>query len=187
MWQDTSGQAAVWELSGTNVIGGGAVGGNPGRAGISSPDRIFPRGVTVAAALDDPWLDDPPPGRAICPRRATAARSWATASRTILSPECQQSNRCLGNERRQRDWPGMSEMHPAKMLPAEVLAAAAKNLLDLGRLDLARHVSGLASAENAQCANAHSVLGVVHDALAEWQDGLEHSRRAVELQPGSAH
>ena len=72
------------------------------------------------------------------------------------------------------------------MLAAEILAAAAKNLLDLGRLDLARHVGGLAVAENAQCANAHSVLGVVHDALAEWQDGLEHSRRAVELQPGSA-
>ena len=71
------------------------------------------------------------------------------------------------------------------MLAAEILAAAAKNLLDLGRLDLARHVGGLAVAENAQCANAHSVLGVVHDALAEWQDGFEHSRRAVELQPGS--
>jgi ADP-heptose:LPS heptosyltransferase len=71
------------------------------------------------------------------------------------------------------------------MLAAEILAAAAKNLLDLGRLDLARHVGGLAVAENAQCANAHSVLGVVHDALAEWQDGFEHSRRAVELQPDS--
>jgi hypothetical protein len=78
----------------------------------------------------------------------------------------------------------MNEIHPA-MLPAEILAAAARNLLDLGRLDLARHVSGLALAENAQCANAHSVLGVVHDALAEWQDGLEHARRAVELQRGS--
>src|ERR1700730_9633665 len=71
------------------------------------------------------------------------------------------------------------------MLAAEILAAAAKNLLDLGRLDLARHVGGLAVAENAQCANAHSVLGVVHDALAEWQDGVEHSQRAVELQPDS--
>ncbi len=77
----------------------------------------------------------------------------------------------------------MNESHPA-MLPAEILAAAAKNLLDLGRLDLARHISGLALAENAQCANAHSVQGVVHDALAEWQDGLDHARRAVELQPG---
>jgi len=71
------------------------------------------------------------------------------------------------------------------MLAAEILAAAAKNFLDLGRLDLARHVSGLALAENAQCANAHSVQGVVHDVLAEWQDGLDHARRAVELQPGS--
>src|SRR3984893_15907110 len=71
------------------------------------------------------------------------------------------------------------------MLAAEILAAAAKNLLDLGRLDLARQVSGLALAESAQCANAPSVLGGVHDALEEWQDGFEHSRRAVELQPDS--
>jgi hypothetical protein len=79
---------------------------------------------------------------------------------------------------------GREESH-SPMLAAEILAAAAKNLLDLRRLDLARHVSGLALAENAKCANAHSVLGVVHDVLAEWQDGLEHARRAVELQPGS--
>jgi hypothetical protein len=71
------------------------------------------------------------------------------------------------------------------MFAAEILAAAAKNLLDLGRLDLARHVSGLALAENAQCANAHSVQGVVHDVLAEWRDRLEHARCAVESQPGS--
>jgi hypothetical protein len=30
LWQDTSGQAAIWEMNGTNVIGSGAVGGNPG-------------------------------------------------------------------------------------------------------------------------------------------------------------
>ena len=30
LWQNTNGQAAIWELDGTNVIGGGNVGANPG-------------------------------------------------------------------------------------------------------------------------------------------------------------
>jgi ADP-heptose:LPS heptosyltransferase len=77
-----------------------------------------------------------------------------------------------------------SVLHDARR-PEEVLAGAANDLLALGRPDLARAVAGLALVENAQCANAHSVLGVVHDALAEWQDGLAHARRAVELQPSS--
>jgi hypothetical protein len=69
--------------------------------------------------------------------------------------------------------------------PAEILARAAKNLLELGRLDLARKAADLAVSEDSRCANAHSVLAVVHDALAEWREGLEHGRRAVELVPGS--
>jgi ADP-heptose:LPS heptosyltransferase len=71
------------------------------------------------------------------------------------------------------------------MFAAQILAAAAKNLLDIGRLDLARHIAGLAVAEDAQCADAHSILGVAHDALAEWQVGFEHGQRAAELLPGS--
>ena len=30
LWQNTSGQAAIWEMNGTNLIGAAAVGGNPG-------------------------------------------------------------------------------------------------------------------------------------------------------------
>ena len=30
LWQNTNGQVAIWELNGTNVIGGGNVGANPG-------------------------------------------------------------------------------------------------------------------------------------------------------------
>ena len=40
-------------------------------------------------------------------------------------------------------------------------------------------------AENAQCADAYHVLGVVHNTLAEWHDGVEHAERPVELLPGS--
>jgi tetratricopeptide (TPR) repeat protein len=68
---------------------------------------------------------------------------------------------------------------------AEILAGAAKALLELGRLDLARTVAGLALAEDGECANGHSVLAVVHEALAEWHEGLEHGRRAAELLPAS--
>ena len=30
LWQNTNGQAAIWEMNGTNVIGGATVGANPG-------------------------------------------------------------------------------------------------------------------------------------------------------------
>jgi hypothetical protein len=30
LWRNTSGQAAIWEMNGTNVIGGGLAGANPG-------------------------------------------------------------------------------------------------------------------------------------------------------------
>ena len=30
LFQNTSGQATIWEMNGTNVIGGGPVGANPG-------------------------------------------------------------------------------------------------------------------------------------------------------------
>ena len=30
LFQNTSGQAAIWEMNGTNIIGGGLVGPNPG-------------------------------------------------------------------------------------------------------------------------------------------------------------
>jgi tetratricopeptide (TPR) repeat protein len=68
---------------------------------------------------------------------------------------------------------------------AEILAGAAKALLELGRLDLARRVAGLALTEDSRCANGHRILTVVHEALAEWSEGHEHGRRAVELLPGS--
>ena len=68
---------------------------------------------------------------------------------------------------------------------AEILAGAAVKLLELDRLDLARTVGELALSEDNGCANAHSVLAVVCDALAQWRQGLEHGRRAVELLPDS--
>ena len=30
LWQNTNGQAAIWEMNGTTLIGGGAVSPNPG-------------------------------------------------------------------------------------------------------------------------------------------------------------
>ena len=36
LWQNTSGQAAIWEMSGTNVIGGGLAGPNPGSSWLTS-------------------------------------------------------------------------------------------------------------------------------------------------------
>lgn len=67
---------------------------------------------------------------------------------------------------------------------ATILAGAAAKLLELGRLDPARRVGALARSEDTGCANAHSVLAVVVcEALARWQQGLEHGRRAVELMP----
>ena len=74
---------------------------------------------------------------------------------------------------------------PETLPAAEVLAAAAKNLLELGRLDLARKLTDLALVEDRRCANAHSVLAGVHEARAEWREGLEHGRRAAELLPGA--
>ncbi len=68
-------------------------------------------------------------------------------------------------------------------VPAEILAAAAAKLLELGRLGLARTVAELALSEDSDSANAHSVLAVVCEALAQWRQGLEHGRRAVELLP----
>jgi hypothetical protein len=72
------------------------------------------------------------------------------------------------------------------MAPAEILALAARRLLELGRLDLAREVAAAALAEDARCANAHSVMHVVCDELGEWVEGLRHARRAAELMPASA-
>ena len=68
---------------------------------------------------------------------------------------------------------------------AEILAGAAKALLELGRLDRARRVAALALTEDSGCANGHSVLTTVHEALAEWSEGHEHGRRAVGLLPDS--
>jgi len=75
---------------------------------------------------------------------------------------------------------------PTTIAPAEMLALAAKRLLERGRLALARDVAAAALAEDARCANAHSVMHVVCDELGEWQKGLEHARRAAELTPASA-
>jgi len=72
------------------------------------------------------------------------------------------------------------------LLPAEILAGAATRLIKVGRLEPARTVAELALAEDDHCANAHSALAVVCDALGQWREGLEHGRRAVELMPESA-
>ena len=70
--------------------------------------------------------------------------------------------------------------------PAEVLALAARHLLDRGRVELAHDVAAAALAEDPACANAHSVMHVVCDELGKWVKGLSHARRAAELQPKSA-
>ena len=36
LWQNASGQAAIWEMSGTNVIGSGLAGPNPGSSWLTS-------------------------------------------------------------------------------------------------------------------------------------------------------
>ncbi len=75
---------------------------------------------------------------------------------------------------------------PATPPAAEVLALAARHLLDRGRLDLAREVAVAALAEDRDCANAYSVLHVVCDEFGEWREGLEHARRAAALLPAAA-
>ena len=57
----------------------------------------------------------------------------------------------------------------------EILALAARICSTAGAL-----------AEDARCANAHSVMHVVCDELGEWVAGLGHARRAAELQLASA-
>ena len=39
LWQNTSGEAYIWEMNGTNMIGSGSL-GNPARAGTQSPPAI---------------------------------------------------------------------------------------------------------------------------------------------------
>ena len=70
--------------------------------------------------------------------------------------------------------------------PAEILGAAAKQLLEVRWPDMARKLAELALAEEASCANAHSILAVTLDEMAEWRQGLAHARRAAELYPDAA-
>jgi len=72
------------------------------------------------------------------------------------------------------------------MSAAGGLAHSAKYLLERGRLELARKVANVALAEDADCADAHSVMHVICDEVGEWVEGLRHARRAAELIPGSA-
>ena len=46
-------------------------------------------------------------------------------------------------------------------VPAEILAGAAAQLFEFGRLDAARTIAELALSEDSGCANAHSVLAVL--------------------------
>ena len=46
LWQNTNGQVSIWEMNGTNVIGGGAWAPIPGRVGTQSE-----RATTTAAAI----------------------------------------------------------------------------------------------------------------------------------------
>jgi hypothetical protein len=59
-------------------------------------------------------------------------------------------------------------MPPRAPPAAEVLALAAKHLLERDRLDLAREVAAAALAEDDACASAHTVMDVVCDALGEF-------------------
>jgi hypothetical protein len=116
LWQNTDGQAAIWEMNGTSVIGGGLVGANPGpswqvigtgdfngdgKSDIlqnSSSGQVAiwemdgrPRSAAVSSAI---------PGRAgmlSVPAISTTTASPTSCSRTPVG-SCD-----LGDERHQRD------------------------------------------------------------------------------------
>jgi ADP-heptose:LPS heptosyltransferase/Tfp pilus assembly protein PilF len=68
--------------------------------------------------------------------------------------------------------------------PAQrVLTQGARQLLTLGRLDLADELAARAMAENDSCADTHSVVASILDARGDWPGALAHLRRAHALMP----
>ena len=68
---------------------------------------------------------------------------------------------------------------------ALVLAATARDLLKLGRCDLARRTAELALSTGAALPNCHSVMAGILEEHAEWDSALTHWRVAAQIAPGS--
>jgi hypothetical protein len=66
-----------------------------------------------------------------------------------------------------------------------ILAACARELLKLGRNDLATALAGHAVAEDDTSADAHSLLAGILDEIGKWPEALRHWQRAAELLPDS--
>ena len=67
----------------------------------------------------------------------------------------------------------------------QILTQAARELLALGRADLADALASRALAENAGSADTHSVIASILDARGEWEAALAHLRRAYALWPNA--
>lgn len=67
--------------------------------------------------------------------------------------------------------------------PGAILASCVRELTQLGRHDLALEVARMAVAEDAQSADAHSLLADILDQLGRWRDALAHWQRAADLLP----
>jgi hypothetical protein len=76
-------------------------------------------------------------------------------------------------------------MNPGSPAAASaILAFSARELMKLGRYDLAAEIARLVLAENEASADAHSLLAENLDELGRWQEALPHWQRAAELLPG---
>src|ERR1700747_2801114 len=67
----------------------------------------------------------------------------------------------------------------------EILAQGARELLALGRPDLADALAARAIAEDEGSADAHSVVASIRDARGDWPAALAHLRRAHALLPNA--
>lgn len=89
-----------------------------------------------------------------------------------------------GSARASTEDPAASLTQQAKA--ALILADAARQLLALGCIDLARAAADLSCATGAAQPNCHSVMAGILEECGEWDPALAHWREAVRLAPGSA-
>jgi tetratricopeptide (TPR) repeat protein len=76
--------------------------------------------------------------------------------------------------------PNQAERDP---VATELLAQCARQLFDIGRIDLAHSVARLALETDVSFGNAHSVMAGVLDALGDFDGALRHWREAARLMP----
>jgi ADP-heptose:LPS heptosyltransferase len=79
----------------------------------------------------------------------------------------------------------LEQARPDGSLAQQVLTQGARQLLKLGRLDLADELAARAMAENDSCADTHSVVASIQDARGDWPGALAHLRRAHALMPNA--